>query len=60
MYIHLMCLSSTNFKFSKEKKNRLFAMCMAYHIGNEHGVRFIKASRQLKMKTNTHECLQAK
>lgn len=51
--------SSTNFKFSKEKKNLLFAMCTSCLIGNEDGVRFIKAFSQLKMKTNTHKGLEA-
>lgn len=55
MYIHLCVLQVHTLSLASGKRTfYLFAMCTAYHIGNEHGVRFVKALSQLKMKTNTH------
>lgn len=60
IFIHVSCKYQASSIAGRKNIFYLFAMCMAYHISNERGVRFIEAFRQLKRKTNTHESLQAK
>lgn len=59
IYIHMSCKYQALGIAGRKNTFYLFATCMVYHIGNEHRVGFIKAFRQLKMKTNIHESLQA-